>query len=306
MAPKFSISTVWNARSASDAASMVKELKGMGFDRIELNFTLTSRDIYDIISLKEREGIEITSLHNFCPIPEGLTPDEASPDYYSLSSLDEDERKKAMDATKITIETARKLGAAVVILHLGYVSVKDKTRRLARHLGNKDNYGRIIRLMREERQGLAARHFEKTHLSVEELLRSAKAEDIILGIENRYYYREIPSLDEIGVLLDRFDDDHVGYWHDAGHAQIFQNLRLLEHKDYLDRYASRLVGIHLHDITGMDDHLAPLQGDFDFSVLRPYIKKDIPLVLEIHYPEATADDIKRGVNHLAKLFGETE
>ncbi len=283
---------------------MIKEIKEVGFDRIELNFALTSRNICDIISIKDKEGIEISSVHNFCPMPAGARTNEASPDHYPLSSMDEKTRKRAVQTTKTTIETARKLGASVVVLHLGRVEIKDRTRKLASVLDVKRYRERVKDKMTEERAKEAPRYFEKALLSVEELLGFAKKKDIILGVENRYYYREIPSPDEIAILLERFNDSHIGYWHDVGHAQLFENLRIYDHKrDFLERFSERLIGIHIHDIKGIDDHRAPLQGDFDFSILKPYIRPDTFVVLEIQFP-ADADDIKKGTGHLKRLFGD--
>ncbi len=299
------MSTSWNAMRAPNARSMINEITKMGFRKIELNFTLTSKDICDIIFIKDREGIEITSLHNFCPIPKGVRRERASPDYYSLSSLDEGERKKAIDATKTTIETAAKLNARVVILHTGGVEIKDKTKRLAAVLDDKPRYEELKSRMLKERAENSPDYFAKALSSIEELLAFTKKQDVLLGIENRYYYSEIPSIDEMGILLDRFNDEHIGYWHDVGHAQIFENIGLFEHKDYLDRFSSRMIGIHLHDITGTQDHLAPLQGGLDFSILKPYVRKDMLLVLEPHYP-ATSDQIRKGAEYLASLFGGTQ
>ncbi|MFH1753029.1 MAG: sugar phosphate isomerase/epimerase family protein [Candidatus Omnitrophota bacterium] len=300
------LSTAWNCDSAPDAASMIREIKDAGFDKVELNFALTSHDIYDIISIKGKEGIEISSVHNYCPMPAGAGADEASPDYYPLSSQDESTRKMAVEATKTTIDTAKRLGGRVVILHLGRVEIKDRTRKLASVLDIKRYSERVKKRMAEERAKEAPRYFEKTVLSVEELIEYAKRKDIILGIENRYYYREIPSPDEIAILLDKFTDRHIGYWHDVGHAQLFENLGIYNHKkDFLDRFSSRLIGVHIHDIRGIDDHRAPLQGDFDFSILKPYIKTDTYIVMEVQFP-ADAKDIKKGAEYLKKLFGETE
>jgi len=301
---RLAISTSWNAQSAPDAASMISEINKMGFDRIELNFTLTNRDICDIISVRgRRRHIEITSLHNFCPIPDDMPRQKASPDYYSLSSLDEGERKKALDATRTTIETAKTLGASAVILHLGKIKIKDKTRKLAAAVYDKANYERIKNGMLKERGDAAPKYLDRTFASVETLLGYAKENGVRLGIENRYYYSEIPSPEEIAALLRHFADKNVGYWHDVGHAQIFENIGLFNHKrDFLDRLSGNIIGMHLHDITGADDHRAPLQGSFDFAVLKPYIKKDTLLVLEPHQP-STPEQIKRGAGYLNKLFG---
>ncbi|NQT07394.1 MAG: hypothetical protein HQ575_07635, partial [Candidatus Omnitrophica bacterium] len=126
----FSISTSWNAMNAPNVRYMLNQIKDAGFGKIELNFGLTANDVNDIIRIKERGLIEVTSLHNFCPIPRGATPAKASPDYYSLSSKNEKERRRAVAATKVTIDTARSLGAKAVVLHLGRVNVKDRTRKL--------------------------------------------------------------------------------------------------------------------------------------------------------------------------------
>lgn len=300
---EFSLSTAWNARTAPDAFSMIRDIKDLGFGRVELNFTLTSKDIRDIISLKEKEALEITSLHNYCPVPEGISPGKASPDCYNISSLDEGERRKAIEATKVTIETAKRLNARFVILHLGRVEIEDGTRALAASLDNKAEYEYIRKKMTDGRRESASLNFKKTLMSVDELLGFAKRHNIILGAETRFYHREIPSLDEFEELFREFTDTALGYWHDVGHAQLFQNLGLAKHKDFLDRLSHRMVGMHIHDISGTDDHRAPLQGDFDFSLLKPYLKKKTMLVLEPHQP-ATGGEIKRGAEYLSKLFGD--
>jgi sugar phosphate isomerase/epimerase len=63
-----------------------------------------------------------------------------------------------------------------------------------------------------------------------------------------------------------------------------------------------MIGIHLHDVKGIDDHRAPLKGDFDFSMLRPYLKKETLMVIETQR-HATISDIRRGAEYLSDLYG---
>jgi sugar phosphate isomerase/epimerase len=159
--------------------------------------------------------------------------------------------------------------------------------------------------MIKERAEKRDAHLDAVCRSLEELSKYAWGKDIKIGLENRYYYREIPTHDEIGMILNRFQGSNIFYWHDVGHAQIFENLGLARHIDYLEPNAYRIIGFHLHDIEGTKDHKSPHSGKFNFHILEPYVNNGTLKVLEIH-PPATAGDIKRGVAYLNKIFGEGE
>jgi sugar phosphate isomerase/epimerase len=44
-----------------------------------------------------------------------------------------------------------------------------------------------------------------------------------------------------------------------------------------------MIGVHLHDVRGLDDHLAPRQGELDYNAIKPFIKPSIIPVLEVHH-----------------------
>ena len=248
----------------------------------------------------------MVSLHNFCPIPEGLKREVALPDCYSVASLDEENRKQAIKFTKISIDTALRLNARAVVMHCGRVEIKDRTRDLLFlcNLKGGTNTPECLDLketMRRERQEKAEGHFQAALKSLEELSGYAGKQNISLGIENRYYFREIPSFEETGEILRRFKGSSLFYWHDTGHAQLWENLGFLKHKDYLDNYGARLLGMHLHDIIGGDDHLAPLKGNLDFKAFKPYLKEDTIKTLEAHHP-ASAEDMIKAREYLEELY----
>ena len=120
-----------------------------------------------------------------------------------------------------------------------------------------------------------------------------------LGIENRYHYLEIPSLDELGRLLETVSDERVGFWYDVGHAHTLERLGFSAHAAWLQRYASRMIGVHLHDVTGLKDHQAPGSGEVDWKLVINYLPKDaIMRVCEIrHY--LMSEQVMAGLQFLA-------
>jgi sugar phosphate isomerase/epimerase len=176
-------------------------------------------------------------------------------------------------------------------------------RDLALLAGDNVKFTEFRERMIVERRDSSSGCIDNVSKSLEELIRHAKDRDIRIGVENRYYYREIPIIGELEILFSRFGPGELFYWHDVGHAEVFERMGFYKHMELLMKFAGRLLGVHLHDILGfMDDHRPPGTGNFDFRTLKPYLKPDTIKVMEIHEP-AGIEDLRRASKILSAMLG---
>jgi len=299
------LSTSWNAARHNNGRRLIFEIKKIGFSSVELSFNLTARMVRDVTKLTKSGEIRVVSLHNFCPIPASMPRLKALPDCFSMSSLDNNQRQSSVRQTKKTIRTAAELGADAVVLHCGRVVVEDKTRKLIKLNSRGARRSKRYSALRQEavlqRRKQASRYFESALRSLEELNKYACKQRIKLGVETRFYYREIPSFEEIGIILKKFKGSNIYYWHDTGHAQIMEMLGFYKHKDFLMSYSNRMLGIHLHDIIGCQDHYAPGTGIINFNWLVPFLSKGTLKVIEAH-KQSSQREVKSSMRFLEKII----
>ncbi len=297
-----SISTSWNSNADTNWQEWLTQIKDLGLNSIELSYTLSDTQLKSIEALIKTMHISVSSIHNFCPIPN----DEPSPrhvsNYYRLSSLDDRERAQAIKWTKICIDTAVRVGAKVVVIHAGTLELADDPSIVLIKLfkeGKKDSdeFKQARERLIAVREAHRAPYIKALEKSLFEVVNYAKQKEIKIGLETRYYPIEMPNYDEIDYFLNLFGSYGMYYWHDVGHAQMQQKLGLAQHKDFLSRYKDRMIGVHLHGMKEARDHLAPFDGDLDLTEILPLLKDNIYRVIEARY--ATLEQIKTAVDKLS-------
>jgi sugar phosphate isomerase/epimerase len=138
-------------------------------------------------------------------------------------------------------------------------------------LSDRPEYGQAKRRLAEARAAQAGINMRSVRRSLVELADAAERMGVRLALENRYHYHEIPLPDELDNLLNLGCGETVGYWHDVGHAQVLEHLGLGTHEEWLRRFSERIVGVHLHDVVGLNDHLAIGLGTLDWDMVARYL-----------------------------------
>jgi sugar phosphate isomerase/epimerase len=304
------LSTSWNGPGAGPHI-LLEQHRDLGFRRLEAYAHFTPDELFRLAEAARGADMQIASLHGPCPVP---TTERGERVRYGdwLASTDPRERGLAVDAHRRSIDAAAEIGARAVVVHLGNTGVPSRQASVfdlvARSGRGSDEHRRLVDEAWGARQAAAGPHLEAAMASLRSLGEHALGTDVVLGVETRDGYQEIPSLDEFSRVFDACEGLPVGYWHDAGHgAKLAYGGFVTEHEEYLRRYGSRLVGMHIHDTRGPRDHRAPGQGDTDFAMLAAYLREDTIRTLELH-PSVTTTEISQALDLLLDLnvFGVRE
>lgn len=285
---------------------MLREIQSLGFDHAELSHGIRAGLLPGIMEAVAAGEMRISSLHNFCPLPLGVN--HAAPNLFLFSSLDGRERESAFRHTVKTIETAARLHAPVVVLHMGCIDIKDYTDRLLELIAKGEQESRKFSSLREEALAKCEKKKEPfvRHAaeSLERIIPIAEQCGVKLGVENRQAIEELPLDSEFDLFLMQFPQPTVGYWHDFGHAQIKENLAIGNHRLFLQSLSARLLGCHVHDVRFPgQDHAAPGTGTVDFAGLRPLLKPEHLKVFEFS-PALSPEQAAEGVSFVKCAWGE--
>ena len=285
---------------------MLREIRELGFEFAELSHGIRISLLPGIMDAVDAGEIRICSVHNFCPLPLGVN--QAAPNVFKFTTSDRWERDNAVKHTLKSIETAARLGARAVVLHMGRVTMRDYTDRLLEMVGagevRSPRFEKLLAEALEKRESRKEKYIERADELLKQFVEAAAKQGLRLGVENREAIEEIPFEGDLPFWLRSQPADTVGYWHDTGHAQIKENLGLILHRFHLENLTDRLIGLHIHDVTPPGrDHREPGTGNVDFRALAPFVKPEHVKVFEFS-PSLSAEEVLRGSQHVKSLWGD--
>jgi len=301
----YSFSTCWNSARHTDGRAMLREIRELGFEYAELSHGIRLSLLPGILDAVNAGEIKISSLHNFCPLPVGVTG--PSPNLYEFSAERSRDRELAIKHTLKTLDFAVRVKAPLVVLHLGSMDLKDYGGKLeemlARGERHSPKYEKLLAEAAAKRESNKKGAMERLYGSLKIILPEAEKCGVILGCENREAVQEIPLENDFENFLRDFDSPNIAYWHDCGHGQIKENLGFIRVASHLEPLAGRLAGFHIHDVQfPARDHCPPGSGMIDFAALKPFVKPEHIKVFELS-PKVPLDSVKRGVAHLKRIWG---
>lgn len=278
---------------------MLEELKGLGFEWVELSHGIRLSLIPGILQGVDEGLIKVSSVHNFCPLPPGVMG--AAPNLYEPTARTQRERMLWRNHTLKTIDFAHRVGAELVVVHCGSVRPffynpekrwDQKLEKMEARSPEQLAFVEKIRNWMNKKKGV---WMERLVTSLGEVIPRARERGIRLGLENREGLLELPVDADFATLFDSLNaEDVVGYWHDSGHAEIKSRYGFIRHSDLLEGQRSRQRGFHLHDVSEEGrDHQVPGSGVIDWDLIARQIRETDLLVLEMS-PRLRSESVKEG------------
>ncbi len=286
---------------------MLREIAELGFTHAELSHGIRIVLVPGILKAVEEGVIKISSTHNFCPLPAGVT--QSAPNLFEPSQNETREQDQWFRHTKRSLDFAAQVKAKVLVLHLGSVKFWFFQPSSAVHAFIRKNptvetrgdarYQALLRKSCEKMRARMVPHWKQVQASLGRIGAYAQERGVRLGCENREKFEELPIDDDFPSLFEALGPDSpAAYWHDTGHADIKQSLGLLDHRVHLERNADKLIGFHLHDVSATGkDHQAIGGGRIDFEMVSSFWRPEHLLTLELS-PRVTVEDV---VNSKAKI-----
>lgn len=298
-------STSWNSSRHTAGDEMLREIKALGVDLMELGHGIRISLMPGIQKMFDAGEVRFSSLHNYCPLPVEIM--RASPDCYEFSAFDKKERNRAVKQTLQTIDFAARLEAPFVVLHCGSVSMNPVTDELIALANDGQLLSRKYVAHKldavKKREERAPAHLACIKECLQQIVAYAATKNVRLGIEGRRGYEEMPSEREIPALLDELNAPHVGYWHDMGHLQVKHNLGFVDHAEWLGAIAPRTFGCHMQDVNWpAQDHQTPFAGEMPLEKLTRLLPKNCQIVWELS-PRRPEEEVREGLARWKEIFG---
>lgn len=292
---------------------MLREMAGLGFGHVELSHGTRISLVPGILKAVEEGVVKVASTHNICPLPAGVT--QAAPNIFQPSSADWRERQQWVLHTKRSVEFGAQLGSRVLVCHLGSVAFfwSNPARSLEAYVrrhpapestAGDEGYHSVLEKAVARLRRRMGPYWANTRACVDEVVAFAGERGLRLGFENREKFEELPLDDDFVPYLSSFPTGAaVGYWHDVGHAQIKQNMGLIDHRRHLAANALHLAGFHLHDVSPEgNDHQAVGSGCVDFQMIREFWRPEHILVLELG-PRVPVAEVLSSKSRVEALIG---
>ena len=252
----------------------------MGFRRIELGLTENPVPLGGLADCGRETGVTVNSLVTGC-----LNPRSEHMAGTKLGSLDSELREMALLSCRRHIQLAGKHACPTVILR-GCEIEDPGLRARAGVLQAEIEEDGSEEELHERIKAFVADAQKGSQAQIEHLCRSVHSlrqefPDVRLAVEPGKTFIDLLNFEAMEWVLDDLSARDLHYWHDTGAVHRRQRVGLPGQGDWLEKFGSRMLGIHLQDALDNEADLPPGMGAVDFKLVSEYTSGDAEKVVDI-------------------------
>jgi len=288
---EFTLSTTCFGDRLGKIEDQIFTAVAMGFRSIELGLSQTPVTMDGLCEARSETSTELVSMIAGCR--DSHTHEMI---VWKLASADATERERALNSLRRHLRLAETWTCPRFVVRgtrVENAELKSRAELLegrvaTEGLGVDGAEGELAGEIRD----LADNVQEKGQAQVEHLCRglhTLKKEfpDVHICVEAGECLDDLMGIEAMGWVMGDLPD--LCYWHDAGVIHQRQRQGLPGQGDWLDRFGSRMGGMHLQDADG-DKHELPVGlGEIDFKLIAEYAPKDALRVIEIGHRHGRAE-----------------
>ncbi|MBL8858098.1 MAG: hypothetical protein JNL28_06330 [Planctomycetes bacterium] len=260
----------------------------MGFRRLELGLLESPVKLNGFEDSRRETGISVRSIISGCL--DSMTQNMAGA---RLGSLSEDQRDIALNSVRRHIRLAQRYQCPTVIVRGSEIedkALREEAERVQARLVREGPTDELKVVVRE----LAPRIQKKGQRQIEHLCRSLHTlmnefPETQIAIEPGGRLVDLLNFQAVGWTLEDLDKKRLHYWHDTGAAHQQERLGLAPQGEWLQRYAARMIGVHLQDSAQHTTEMPPGTGEIDFKLIANYLPKTAERVVEINSRHGRAE-----------------
>ncbi|MCA8961049.1 MAG: TIM barrel protein [Planctomycetes bacterium] len=278
------------------ADDRIRRLLDFDLAAIAIDHPQTAEELRAWSTARRSSGAAIVRLASgILRAPESLLPQPRRPHRSpSLSSLDPDERRAAVEMTRQHLGWAEELECPTLVVSCGTIPIEHDSARWhdAFEAGRWRHGGRWVdaaseheaRLFEKRRAEVAPRALDTLQSSLDPVLSAADGRGVSIALENPRTPRGLGRVEELERCFDEFRGAPLTAWYDIGNADRLEQLGCIETRVTKARLESHLAGVTATDAIGLRDGLLPGQGTLLLPLaVAPLIDRDRddnpPLVL---------------------------
>lgn len=253
----------------------------MGFRRLELGLSDHPVPLNGWEDSHRETGIRVDSV-----VVGTLNPRSEHMSGSRLGASDSESRERALNSTRRHIRLAQALKAPTVVVRGCEVEdphLAGQAAELSASLASAT--GDALEVVKDRVRAFVHRVQRKGQRQLEHFCRSLHTlakefPETRLAVEPGLHFNDLLNFEAMQWTLD--DLSRVGYWHDTGRIHQRQKAGLPGQGAWLDAFAPRMAGVHLHDAAEDEAEIPPGRGEVDFRLVKEYLPSQAARVVEVN------------------------